>query len=38
VVLAEELAAAPSMMDALTGYGKRRRPLARRVQKTAALV
>jgi 2-polyprenyl-6-methoxyphenol hydroxylase-like FAD-dependent oxidoreductase len=38
VVLAEELAGAPSVMDALTGYDKRRRPLARRVQKTAAML
>lgn len=34
VVLAEELAGAPSVMDALVGYDKRRRPLARRVQQT----
>ena len=38
VVLAEELAAAPSVMDALVGYDKRRRPLARRVQKTAEML
>ena len=38
VVLAEELARAPSVMDALVGYDKRRRPLARRVQKTAAML
>jgi 2-polyprenyl-6-methoxyphenol hydroxylase-like FAD-dependent oxidoreductase len=38
VVLAEELAAAPSVMDALARYDKRRRPLARRVQKTAAML
>jgi 2-polyprenyl-6-methoxyphenol hydroxylase-like FAD-dependent oxidoreductase len=38
VVLAEELAGAPSVMDALAGYDKRRRPLARRVQKTAAML
>jgi 2-polyprenyl-6-methoxyphenol hydroxylase-like FAD-dependent oxidoreductase len=34
VVLAEELAGAPSVMDALVG----RRPLARRVQKSAAVL
>jgi 2-polyprenyl-6-methoxyphenol hydroxylase-like FAD-dependent oxidoreductase len=34
LVLAEELARAPSVMDALVGYDKRRRPLARRLQKT----
>jgi len=38
VVLAEELAAAPSVMDALVGYDKRRRPLVRRVQKSAAML
>jgi hypothetical protein len=38
MVLAEELAGAPSVMDALTGYDTRRRPLARRVQKTAAML
>jgi 2-polyprenyl-6-methoxyphenol hydroxylase-like FAD-dependent oxidoreductase len=38
LVLAEELAKAPSVMDALVGYDKRRRPLARRVQKTAELL
>jgi 2-polyprenyl-6-methoxyphenol hydroxylase-like FAD-dependent oxidoreductase len=38
VVLAEELARAPSVMDALVGYDKRRRPLTRRVQKTAAML
>ncbi|HEY6683036.1 MAG TPA: NAD(P)/FAD-dependent oxidoreductase [Propionibacteriaceae bacterium] len=38
VVLAEELAAAPSVMDALAGYDKRRRPLVCRVQKTAAML
>jgi 2-polyprenyl-6-methoxyphenol hydroxylase-like FAD-dependent oxidoreductase len=37
-VLAEELARAPSVIDALAGYDKRRRPLARRVQKTAAML
>lgn len=38
VVLAEELASAPSIEDALVGYDKRRRPLARRVQKTAEML
>ena len=38
LVLAEELARAPSVMDALVGYDKRRRPLARRVRKTAELL
>jgi 2-polyprenyl-6-methoxyphenol hydroxylase-like FAD-dependent oxidoreductase len=38
VVLAEELAGAPSVMDALVGYDKRRRPVARRVQKSAAVL
>ena len=38
LVLAEELARAPSVMDALVGYDKRRRPLARRVQKTAEML
>jgi 2-polyprenyl-6-methoxyphenol hydroxylase-like FAD-dependent oxidoreductase len=38
VVLAEELAGAASVQDALAGYDKRRRPLARRVQKTAAML
>jgi 2-polyprenyl-6-methoxyphenol hydroxylase-like FAD-dependent oxidoreductase len=38
VVLAEELASAASVMDALVAYDKRRRPLARRVQKTAAML
>jgi 2-polyprenyl-6-methoxyphenol hydroxylase-like FAD-dependent oxidoreductase len=38
VVLAEELAGAPSVMDALVGYDKRRRPLARRLQQTAAML
>jgi 2-polyprenyl-6-methoxyphenol hydroxylase-like FAD-dependent oxidoreductase len=38
LVLAEELARAPSVMDALVGYDKRRRPLARRVQKTAGML
>jgi 2-polyprenyl-6-methoxyphenol hydroxylase-like FAD-dependent oxidoreductase len=38
VVLAEELAAAPSVMDALAAYDKRRRPLARRVRRTAEML
>jgi 2-polyprenyl-6-methoxyphenol hydroxylase-like FAD-dependent oxidoreductase len=38
VVLAVELAGAPSVTDALVGYDKRRRPLARRVQKGAAML
>jgi 2-polyprenyl-6-methoxyphenol hydroxylase-like FAD-dependent oxidoreductase len=38
VVLAEELAGAPSVKDALAGYDKRRRPLARRVQMTAEML
>jgi 2-polyprenyl-6-methoxyphenol hydroxylase-like FAD-dependent oxidoreductase len=38
LVLADELARAPSVMDALVGYDKRRRPLARRVQKTAEML
>jgi 2-polyprenyl-6-methoxyphenol hydroxylase-like FAD-dependent oxidoreductase len=38
VVLADELAGAPSVMDALAGYDKRRRPRARRVQKAAAML
>jgi 2-polyprenyl-6-methoxyphenol hydroxylase-like FAD-dependent oxidoreductase len=38
VVLAEELARAPSVKDALVGYDKRRRPLARRVQLTAEML
>src|SRR5215207_8927860 len=38
LVLAEELARAPSVMAALVGYDKRRRPLARRVQKTAEML
>ena len=38
VVLAEELARAPSVKDALAGYDKRRRPLARRVQLTAEML
>ncbi|HEX6759298.1 MAG TPA: NAD(P)/FAD-dependent oxidoreductase [Propionibacteriaceae bacterium] len=38
VILAEELATAPSVTDALAGYDKRRRPLARRVQMTAELL
>ena len=38
VVLAEELATAPSVTEALAGYDKRRRPIARRVQMTAELL
>jgi 2-polyprenyl-6-methoxyphenol hydroxylase-like FAD-dependent oxidoreductase len=38
VVLAAELAGAASVTDALVGYDKRRRPLARRVQKGAAML
>jgi 2-polyprenyl-6-methoxyphenol hydroxylase-like FAD-dependent oxidoreductase len=38
VVLAEELASARSVMDALVGYDKRRRRLARRLQKTAEIL
>jgi 2-polyprenyl-6-methoxyphenol hydroxylase-like FAD-dependent oxidoreductase len=38
VVLAEELAGAPSVMNALAGYDKRRRRLARRVQTTAGML
>ena len=38
LVLAEELARAPSVTDALVEYDKRRRPLARRVQKTAEML
>jgi 2-polyprenyl-6-methoxyphenol hydroxylase-like FAD-dependent oxidoreductase len=38
VVLAEELANAPSVKDALVEYDKRRRPLTRRVQKTAEIL
>jgi 2-polyprenyl-6-methoxyphenol hydroxylase-like FAD-dependent oxidoreductase len=38
VVLAEELAGTPSVMDALVEYDKRRRPLARRVQTAAAML
>jgi 2-polyprenyl-6-methoxyphenol hydroxylase-like FAD-dependent oxidoreductase len=38
VVLAEELTRAPSVMEALAGYDKRRRPLARRVQRTAEML
>jgi 2-polyprenyl-6-methoxyphenol hydroxylase-like FAD-dependent oxidoreductase len=38
VVLADELARAPSVMDALVRYDQRRRPLARRVQKTAEML
>jgi 2-polyprenyl-6-methoxyphenol hydroxylase-like FAD-dependent oxidoreductase len=38
VVLAEELARAPSVKVALARYDKRRRPLTRRVQKTAEML
>jgi 2-polyprenyl-6-methoxyphenol hydroxylase-like FAD-dependent oxidoreductase len=38
VVLAEEIARSPSVKDALAGYDKRRRPLARRVQRTAEML
>jgi 2-polyprenyl-6-methoxyphenol hydroxylase-like FAD-dependent oxidoreductase len=38
VVLAEELAGTPSVVDALAGYDQRRRPLARRVQMTAEML
>jgi 2-polyprenyl-6-methoxyphenol hydroxylase-like FAD-dependent oxidoreductase len=38
MVLAEELATAPSVTEALAGYDMRRRPLARRVQMTAELL
>jgi 2-polyprenyl-6-methoxyphenol hydroxylase-like FAD-dependent oxidoreductase len=38
VVLAEELAGAASVQDALAEYDKRRRPLARRVQQTATML
>jgi 2-polyprenyl-6-methoxyphenol hydroxylase-like FAD-dependent oxidoreductase len=38
VVLAEELTRAPSVIDALAGYDKRRRPLVRRVQQTAGML
>jgi 2-polyprenyl-6-methoxyphenol hydroxylase-like FAD-dependent oxidoreductase len=38
VVLAEELAGASSVADALLGYDKRRRRLARRVQTTAGML
>jgi hypothetical protein len=38
VVLAEELAGARSVMDALVGYDKRRHPLVRRVQTAAAML
>jgi 2-polyprenyl-6-methoxyphenol hydroxylase-like FAD-dependent oxidoreductase len=38
VVLAEELTRAPSVMEALADYDKRRRPLARRVQTTAEML
>jgi hypothetical protein len=35
---AEELAGAPSVMDALASYDKRWRPFARRMQQTAAML
>jgi 2-polyprenyl-6-methoxyphenol hydroxylase-like FAD-dependent oxidoreductase len=38
LVLAEELATAPSVLDALVAYDKRRRPLVRRVQVTAEVL
>jgi 2-polyprenyl-6-methoxyphenol hydroxylase-like FAD-dependent oxidoreductase len=38
VVLAEELASAASVLDALVAYDKHRRPLARRVQQTATML
>ena len=38
VVLAEELTSAPSVKDALVRYDKRRRRLARRLQKTAEML
>jgi 2-polyprenyl-6-methoxyphenol hydroxylase-like FAD-dependent oxidoreductase len=38
VVLAEALASAPSVKDALAGYDKRRRPLVRRLQKTSEML
>jgi FAD-dependent urate hydroxylase len=38
VVLAEELATAPSVTEALAGYDMRRRPIARRVQMTAEML
>jgi 2-polyprenyl-6-methoxyphenol hydroxylase-like FAD-dependent oxidoreductase len=38
VVLAEELANAPTLKDALVGYDKRRRPVTRRVQRTAEML
>jgi 2-polyprenyl-6-methoxyphenol hydroxylase-like FAD-dependent oxidoreductase len=38
VVLAEELATAPSVTEALASYDKRRRPIARRVQMTAEML
>jgi 2-polyprenyl-6-methoxyphenol hydroxylase-like FAD-dependent oxidoreductase len=38
VVLAEELDKTHSVMDALARYDERRRPLARRVQQTAAML
>ena len=38
VVLAEELVGAPSVKDALLRYDKRRRPPARRLQRTADML
>ena len=38
VVLAQELARAASVTDAVVAYDKRRRPLARRLQKTAEIL
>ena len=38
VVLAEELASAASVKNALVAYDKRRRPIARRVQKAATML
>jgi hypothetical protein len=38
VILAEELTSAASVENALVAYDKRRRPLARRVQKTAEML
>jgi 2-polyprenyl-6-methoxyphenol hydroxylase-like FAD-dependent oxidoreductase len=38
VILAEELVGAPSVEDALLRYDKRRRPLARRMQRTAEIL
>ena len=38
VILAEELVGTPSVKDALLRYDKRRRPVARRVQRTAEIL